>query len=49
MTKVTISCYFFYLDTVTTEEDIMTEDKTVDFGRAATTQEAFRLIHAGPT
>ena len=27
----------------------MTEDKTADFGQAATTQEAFRLIHAGPT
>ena len=27
----------------------MTEDKTADFGQAATTQEAFKLIHAGPT
>ena len=31
-----------------TEEDIMTEGKTEDSGQAATTQEAFKLIHAGP-
>ena len=45
---MTTLCEMYITDIAMTEEDITTEATMEDSGRAATTQEASKLIHAGP-
>ena len=47
MPYMTTLCEIYDIDTAMTEEVIMTEGTTEDFGQAATTPEVSKLIHAG--